>query len=166
LRIDLSQSRDVSEGDFTLWQHGASMQRRTLYACNPAEATMSCKPEQYLRFAGPRLRPALDLLARDPLAEPQQVCVLGCGTGNVTEWLARRGPQAALTGVDRSAAMLVRARQSPPGVDWQQADIGRWQPDAPFDLIFSNAAQHWLPGHARLLPSPMRARSTIVARRA
>ena len=118
---------------------------------------MSWNPEQYLRFAEPRLRPALDLLARVPLAAPQRVCDLGCGTGNVTEWLARRWPQAALTGVDGSMAMLERARQALPGVHWLQADIGRWRPDAPFDLIFSNAALHWLPDHAQLLPALMRA---------
>jgi trans-aconitate 2-methyltransferase len=49
--------------------------------------------------------------------------------------------------------MLERARQVVPAVEWQQADIARWQPFAPFDLIFSNAALHWLPDHERLLPA-------------
>ena len=30
--------------------------------------------------------------------------------------------------------------------------MATWTPDAPFDLLFSNAALHWLPDHASLLP--------------
>ncbi|MGH7358795.1 MAG: methyltransferase domain-containing protein, partial [Candidatus Rokuibacteriota bacterium] len=63
-------------------------------------------PAKYLEFAGPRLRPALDLLARVPLAQPGAVYDLGCGAGNVTRLLTERWPAAAVTGVDGSTAML------------------------------------------------------------
>jgi trans-aconitate 2-methyltransferase len=48
--------------------------------------------------------------------------------------------------------MLERARASDAGVDWRQADIGTWQPAAPVDLVFSNAALHWLDDHSVLFP--------------
>jgi trans-aconitate 2-methyltransferase len=114
---------------------------------------MTWSPEQYLRFAEPRLRPALDLLARIDLASPARVCDLGCGTGNVTTWLARRWPDASITGVDASDAMLARARQALPAVQWVASDLARWRPAEPVDVLFSNAALHWLPDHARLLPA-------------
>jgi trans-aconitate 2-methyltransferase len=41
---------------------------------------MSWNPDQYLKFAEPRLRPALDLLSRIGLEAPAQVHDLGCGT--------------------------------------------------------------------------------------
>ena len=63
-------------------------------------------PAKYLEFAGHRLRPALDLLARVPAAAPAVVHDLGCGAGNVTRLLVERWPGAAVTGVDGSAAML------------------------------------------------------------
>ena len=63
---------------------------------------MSWDPQQYARFAGQRLRPALDLLARIPLEQPQTVVDLGCGTGNVTRILRSRWPQARMIGVDGS----------------------------------------------------------------
>jgi trans-aconitate 2-methyltransferase len=109
-------------------------------------------PAKYLEFAGPRLRPALDLLARVPLAAPAIVYDLGCGAGNVTRLLAERWPLAALTGVDGSSAMLAEARRAAPAVTWVQADLASWRAPHPADLLFSNAALHWLDGHQDLLP--------------
>jgi trans-aconitate 2-methyltransferase len=105
-----------------------------------------------LEFAGPRLRPALDLLARVPLAQPGAVYDLGCGAGNVTRLLAERWPAAAVTGVDGSTAMLDAARAAAPAVTWVHADLGTWGPPRPADLLFSNAALHWLDDHGRLFP--------------
>jgi trans-aconitate 2-methyltransferase len=109
-------------------------------------------PAKYLQFAEPRLRPALDLLARVPTPAPAVVHVLGCGAGNVTRLLLERWPGAAVTGVDGSEAMLARARAAVPGVTWAQADIGAWRAPQPADVIFSNAALHWLDDHHALLP--------------
>jgi trans-aconitate 2-methyltransferase len=109
-------------------------------------------PAQYHRFSDHRLRPAVDLLQRVALARPAHVVDLGCGTGNVTALLRRAWPAARVTGVDASATMLERARASDAAVDWQQADIAAWTPPAPVDLLFSNAALHWLPDHAALFP--------------
>jgi len=109
-------------------------------------------PQQYLRFADERLRPALDLLARVPLGEPARVVDLGCGAGNVTAIVKRRFPSARVAGVDGSAAMLEKARSAAPGCEFVQADLASWQPDTPPDLIYSNAALHWVGGHHVLFP--------------
>lgn len=109
-------------------------------------------PAQYLRWGDHRFRPALDLIQRVPLDRPARIVDLGCGTGNVTAALRRRWPDAAVTGVDGSPEMLARARASDPAVDWQQADIARWVPPVPVDLLFSNAALHWLDDHETLFP--------------
>ena len=52
--------------------------------------------------------------------------------------------------------MLERARIACPTVRFVDADIVSWRPDAPADLIFSNAALQWLDGHAELLPDLFR----------
>jgi trans-aconitate 2-methyltransferase len=108
-------------------------------------------PDQYLKFAEPRLRPALDLIARIPLDSPRRIADLGCGTGHITRLLAQRWPTAEVTGVDASADMLAKAAAQPSAIRWEQGSLADWYPTAPADLIFSNAALHWLPDHAALL---------------
>lgn len=112
-------------------------------------------PSQYLRFADHRLRPALDLLGRIDAPAPKVVFDLGCGPGNVTALLAKRWPDARVTGVDGSAAMLARACADHPGLAWQQADLAAWSPTAPVDVLYSNAALHWLDDHEHLFPRLM-----------
>ena len=113
---------------------------------------MSWDPAQYLAFAGPRLQPAIDLLGRIALAEPKLVFDLGCGAGNVTRLLRRRWPAARIIGVDSSPEMLGRAAAESPGTEWREADLSAWRPETPADLIYSNAALHWLDDHAALFP--------------
>lgn len=115
-------------------------------------------PQQYLRHSGHRTRPFLDLLGRipplPPSGRPARIADLGCGPGNVTALLADRWPDAHITGFDNSAEMLAeaagRAGETPGGgrLDFRRADAARWIPDEPYDLIVSNAALQWVPGHA------------------
>lgn len=116
---------------------------------------MTWDPKTYSRFAAPRLRPALDLLARVDADEPGLVADLGCGTGTVTRLLARRWLKARVVGVDSSAEMLAEAGADTDRLSWSLGDIGTWEPDRPLDVVFSNAALHWLDDHAALLPRLM-----------
>lgn len=116
---------------------------------------MSWDPSQYLKFSGTRFRPAIDLLNRVPQATPKLVYDLGCGTGNVTRALVERWPGAEVIGVDSSTEMLAGARDAVPGARFVQADLNTWQPEAPPEVIYSNAALQWLDGHDTLFPRLM-----------
>ncbi|MDP6821813.1 MAG: methyltransferase domain-containing protein [Dehalococcoidia bacterium] len=115
---------------------------------------MPWDPAQYLKFADHRLRPAIDLINRIDLESPEVVYDLGAGTGNITEMLAERWPGARVIGVDSSSEMLERAERID-NLEWRAADIGSWRPDERADLIFSNAALHWLTGHEKLFSGLM-----------
>ena len=111
---------------------------------------MAWDPAQYEAFRGPRTRPALDLIAALPPIAPKLVVDLGTGTGRIAQLLAGRYPDAEVAGVDSSPTMLARAAAQKFRVTWQHGDLATWAPPAPVDLLFSNAALHWLGDHARL----------------
>jgi trans-aconitate 2-methyltransferase len=117
-----------------------------------ARAAAVWDPAQYLRFAGERLRPALDLLAQVMLDAPARVVDLGCGAGNVTAVLRQRFPDADVVGVDGSAAMLEKARATVADCRFEQGDFFQWQPNTPLELIYSNAALQWVDRHETLFP--------------
>ncbi len=108
-------------------------------------------PRQYEKFTNQRRRAALDLLDRIPLAAPSLIYDLGCGPGDITRTIAERWPQAAVVGIDSSAAMIDRAVATPSIISWRRQDLREWTPDENPALIFSNAALHWVDGHAPLL---------------
>lgn len=114
---------------------------------------VSWNPDQYLRFDTARRRPAVDLLERITMPVVARAADLGCGAGNVTRLLAARWPGAQIIGIDRDPAMLARAAAEPSAIRWLCADVADWRAEEPLDLIFSNAALHWLPDHQRLLPT-------------
>ncbi|MCK6374440.1 MAG: trans-aconitate 2-methyltransferase [Zoogloea sp.] len=113
---------------------------------------MTWNPDHYLQFSDERLRPAVDLLARIPLAQPVQVVDLGCGAGNVTRLLTTRWPGSQITGLDSSPEMLERARAALPEARFELAGVESWAPEEPLDLLFSNAALHWVDDHVSLFP--------------
>jgi trans-aconitate 2-methyltransferase len=110
-------------------------------------------PSTYLRFAGERARPFAELLSRVDAADPRVVVDLGCRDGSVTAELARRWPGALVTGVDSSPAMLeaAAARAVPGRLRFVPGDLRDWCPTGPVDVLVSNAALHWVPGHRELL---------------
>jgi len=116
---------------------------------------MDWSPEQYEKFPEPRLRPARELLAHVE-GSPETVYDLGCGAGQVTRLLAARWPEARIVGVDSSAAMLEKAASSPSSIEWVPASIESFTP-AGADLVYSNAALHWVRDHDLLFPRLLRA---------
>lgn len=119
-------------------------------------APQAWDPGHYLKYADLRVRPALDLLARIPLETAARITDLGCGPGNVVEYLRVRFPDGDIQGVDNSAEMLNAAKSSHgDAAMWVQADAASWCPDQPQDLIYSNAALQWLDRHEELFPRLM-----------
>ena len=110
---------------------------------------MSWDVDQYERFKTERAQPFRDLAA---LIEPRpnmRVVDLGCGTGELTRELHEQLGASETLGIDSSESMLQKA--APSGtLYFQLGDIESFLSEQPFDLVFSNAALHWIPDHERL----------------
>jgi len=114
-------------------------------------------PETYARFAGLRLQPAVDLLARIGALPEGDVVDLGCGAGAVGPVLRARFPERAIIGVDNSRPMLDKAGTVECYDRLVEADAALWSPDTLPALIYSNAALQWVGDHESLLPRLARA---------
>jgi trans-aconitate 2-methyltransferase len=119
-------------------------------------------PQQYDKFEREREQPFFDLLAMVSGGAGQhptrgmRVVDLGCGTGKLTRVLHERLGASETVGIDRSESMLARAADgAPPGLRFEvgtiEAFVTRPSPPDDWDLIFSNAALHWVDDHERLL---------------
>ena len=108
-------------------------------------------PEQYERFAAERRQPFADLVA---LIEPRprmRIVDLGCGTGELTRELHESLSAEETVGVDSSETMLLKAGHfGGEMLRFEKGDIEAFVTDRPYDLIFANAALHWVPDHEQL----------------
>jgi trans-aconitate 2-methyltransferase len=108
-------------------------------------------PTQYGRFHAERTQPFLDLLALVHPRPGMRVVDLGCGTGELTRRLHLHVEARETLGVDRSGAMLEKsAAFAAEGLRFEAGDIATFQAHAAYDLVFSNAALHWVPEHEAL----------------
>jgi trans-aconitate 2-methyltransferase len=127
---------------------------RSLWGCNGVVSTSDSQwdPDQYDRFKTQRAKAFWDLVS---LLHPRpggRVVDLGCGTGELTRALHFELEAAETVGIDSSPTMLERTRPfAGEGVRFEHGDIATWEP-RPYDVVFSNAALHWVPDHRRLLP--------------
>lgn len=109
-------------------------------------------PDQYHRFAAERSQPFFDLLALLDPVPGGAVVDLGCGSGELTKALHEHAGAGQTTGVDASPAMLERAAaHAGPALTFAAGDLRERPPDAPFDVVFSNAALQWVPDHDAVL---------------
>jgi SAM-dependent methyltransferase len=74
----------------------------------------------------------------------ERILDLGCGTGQLARRIADAG--ASVVGIDVSEAMIARAREQFPELDFSIQDARDFHFEQPFDAVFSNAVLHWVSG--------------------
>ncbi len=94
---------------------------------------------------------ARELLARLPLRGDEHILDVGCGDGKITAEIARAVPRGSATGIDASAPMIAYAREQFPGQEFHVMDARQIHFPRRFDLVFSNAALHWVADQAAVL---------------
>jgi len=100
---------------------------------------------------------ARELISRlGRLRGDEEVLDVGCGDGKITAEIAQAVPRGSVTGTDVSPQMIEFARKTfprakNPNLDYQVMDARRLRFDRSFDLLFSNAALHWVDDHPAFL---------------
>lgn len=108
-------------------------------------------PEQYERFKAERKQPFLDLMSLVERRPRMRVADLGCGTGELTRELHDTLAAEETIGIDNSETMLLKSGHfENEMLRFERGDIEAFVTDRPFDLIFSNAALHWVADHEQL----------------
>ena len=109
-------------------------------------------PAQYQRFAEERKQPFLDLVALLERRPRMRVVDLGCGTGELTRELHQTLDATETLGIDDSETMLLKSGHfEGKMLRFERGSVEAFVTDQPYDLIFSNAALHWVPAHEQLL---------------
>ncbi len=119
-------------------------------------ASVQWNPADYAVNSASQLAWAREQIARLNLRGDERILDVGCGDGKVTAEMARAVPRGSAVGVDSSPEMIRFAQASfPPAafpnLRFCEMDARRLQFDEPFDLLFSNAALHWVDDHPAFL---------------
>jgi SAM-dependent methyltransferase len=108
-------------------------------------ATFEQVPELYDR-ARPRYPDALFGGLAEHVPEGARVLEVGCGTGQATEALARRGYRVTCVELGEGLAAVARRKLAAfPAVEVVTADFETWEPPPePFDAVAAFTSFHWL----------------------
>lgn len=97
------------------------------------------------------------LIADLDLAGSECVLDLGCGNGTLTARIAELVPRGEVVGIDASKGMIEAALpKSASNLKFQLLNIDDIDFRDQFDVVFSNAALHWVKDHRRLLANTQR----------
>ncbi|MDR1906253.1 MAG: methyltransferase domain-containing protein [Clostridiales bacterium] len=98
------------------------------------------------------------LISELNLLGDEEVLDLGCGDGALTEQIAILVPNGNVVGIDASIGMIrVAQKLKQPNLSFVCADINDIEYENRFDIVFSNAALHWVKNHKKLLKSSLKA---------
>lgn len=98
------------------------------------------------------------LISELKLKGNEKILDLGCGDGVLTEQLSLAVPTGKVIGIDASMGMIKTAKSiKNDNIEFQQMDINEINYKNEFNIIFSNAALHWIKDHKRLLENAYQA---------
>ena len=129
-----------------------SNQGRLLFSMNPYQ----WNAKDYAHHSAAQQAWAGELIPKLNLQGSEHLLDIGCGDGKVTAELAERVPNGSVLGIDNSASMIELAQKSfapqkHPNLSFQLADARNLTFEQLFDVVFSNAALHWMHDHRPIL---------------
>jgi trans-aconitate 2-methyltransferase len=99
---------------------------------------------------------ARELIAKLKLRGDEHLLDVGCGDGKITAEIARALPEGSATGTDASPQMIAFAKKNfprsrNPNLSFRVMDARKIRFTKKFDVLFSNAALHWVDDHRAFL---------------
>lgn len=108
--------------------------------------------EKYKNSSSHQKEWGVALISQLSLKGNEMILDLGCGDGVLTEKLSGFVPNGKVKGIDSSIGMIQTARKiKRVNLEFIQMDINTMGFKNEFDIIYSNAALHWVKNHNRLL---------------
>jgi trans-aconitate methyltransferase len=112
--------------------------------------------KDYHKSSSEQKKWGLELLDKIALSGNEQILDIGCGDGNLTVEIARRVPYGSALGIDKSEGMIRFAGEiyNPevfPNLKFILLDACNLNFNQEFDVVFSNAALHWVSDHPSVL---------------
>lgn len=112
--------------------------------------------EDYHKSSSEQKKWGLELLDKIDLFGRESVLDIGCGDGKLTAEIAHRVPHGSVIGIDKSEDMIRFARElfrpeAFPNLRFTLLDACNLNFSHEFDIVFSNAALHWISDHLSLL---------------
>ncbi len=106
----------------------------------------------YEKHSASQQKWARELIAKLALEGSEQLIDIGCGDGKVTAEIAAILKKGSVAGIDSSESMiqLARKRYPPnrnPNLIFILMDVVNLRFESRFDVVFSNAALHWVKDH-------------------
>jgi len=126
--------------------------------------THTWNPQDYRQHSSAQQAWARELIEKIDLSGGERVLDLGCGEGKMTAEIAARLPSGSILGLDVSREMIAFARErfppeQYPNLRFVEGDMLDLPFDREFDVVFSNAALHWVADHGRVFSGIAHART-------
>jgi trans-aconitate methyltransferase len=119
-------------------------------------STYNWDARDYEKYSQSQLLWARELINKLNLKGTEIILDLGCGDGKITAEIASKVNRGSVTGVDNSESMIALATEkypasNNPNLSFRLMDASLLTFRECFDVVFSNAALHWIKNHAVLL---------------
>ncbi|OPX61726.1 MULTISPECIES: methyltransferase domain-containing protein [unclassified Methanoregula] len=123
---------------------------------------LSWDAKEYSHYSAFQEQCAQEVIGKLDLRGSEHILDIGCGDGRSTAEIARRLHQGRILGIDASAEMIQYASscypaEKYPNLSFAVADARALEYRDEFDVIFSNAALHWITDHRPVLKGIFRA---------
>jgi trans-aconitate methyltransferase len=108
--------------------------------------------EKYEKFSAPQQEWGGKVMGELGLKGNEHILDIGCGNGLLSAKLAEKVPNGKVTGIDSSSSMLEQAeKHKKDNMEFLLCDITELDFEDEFDVVFSNAALHWVKDHSLAL---------------